>query len=716
MAEEILYVKANIDDINRKLDELDKRLDKTERKAGSVGDDLSGGMNKGAQATEKATTALKKQDTQTSSMIKGFKSLAGAIGIAFATRAIINFAKESVELAKKAEGIEKAFGKIDKAGLLQELRSATQGAVSDLELMQDAVSAKNLGVPIERLGVLFQFAAQRAAETGQSVSKLKTDIVTGLGTKSTDVLNNLGISAESVRKGLKGVSIQSASVKQLTESLADTLESQLDPAFNGSASSADKLSVIFDNVSLKVGKALLPAFDETTNILFEISNALLGVDFSDAFDPSQIEGFNAALTKVTGNLLLNNAAALKGVTTYAEFQREIEGLATANKLSSILLSESAEEITEFLEKQSKAYIVAGGNSKTYKDFIIAVQDRLKSLTETTDETTESQLGLIDSLKEQIKLQDDLLGKATTQIAINKIIDKRNDLEIQLNAILNQRKNLIDDGQDEDDTAAFFAREGAKLDKLKEVRKKEEDIADDAIEQARKDQEKIDQDAKDSSDFKINLANEEAEAQLQAANYMFGQLQSLFADNAEAAKTFAVFQSVINTFQAITKALAEAGPIAGPILAAGIGALGFANVAKIASTPVPQYFEGTDYLNLNGNKDGRDTIPIYANKGEAIIRTDRNAEAPGLAKSWNSGNLSKWVTDNLDRYITVDHVLPMIEKVQSEKRIFEGRMISGKGSTFSDGRIVSELKRSRKVNEAMIELLANQRVNYNPYRA
>ena len=57
----------------------------------------------------------------------------------------------------------------------------------------------------------------------------------------------------------------------------------------------------------------------------------------------------------------------------------------------------------------------------------------------------------------------------------------------------------------------------------------------------------------------------------------------------AEKASAIFQSIINTALAVTKAL-QAGP-AGPILAAIIGGLGAAQTAIIAGTPIPALAEG-----------------------------------------------------------------------------------------------------------------------------
>ena len=112
--------------------------------------------------------------------------------------------KGLIDLTKRAgmiQGVERAF---NRTGIsLEKLRKATRGTVTDFELMQKAVQAKNLGVPIEQLATLFKFASIRARETGESVDYLVNSIVTGIGRKSVLILDNLGISAAKVQENFK---------------------------------------------------------------------------------------------------------------------------------------------------------------------------------------------------------------------------------------------------------------------------------------------------------------------------------------------------------------------------------------------------------------------------------------------------------------------------------------------------------------------------------
>lgn len=78
-------------------------------------------------------------------------------------------------------------------------------------------------------------------------------------------------------------------------------------------------------------------------------------------------------------------------------------------------------------------------------------------------------------------------------------------------------------------------------------------------------------------------------------------EELERKQAERSKMLAVFQAVVSTAVAVVKAL-ELGPIAGPIMAAVIGALGAVQVATILATPVG--FENGGYIDVARAQDGK----------------------------------------------------------------------------------------------------------------
>lgn len=131
------------------------------------------------------------------------KVIGGMFAAAFSVAAIINFGKEIIGLASKVEGVETAFNRIASPDLLSDLRDATRGTVTDLELMQKAVQAKNFKIPLTNLATYFEFATKRAIQTGESVDSLVNSIITGIGRKSAPVMDNLGISSAELQEEIK---------------------------------------------------------------------------------------------------------------------------------------------------------------------------------------------------------------------------------------------------------------------------------------------------------------------------------------------------------------------------------------------------------------------------------------------------------------------------------------------------------------------------------
>lgn len=164
----------------------------------------------------------------------------------------VDWLKKAPEVAAKAEGITRAFTKLNSASLLTSLRKETKGLISDLVLMQSSVKADRFGIPINNLGKYLKFAQQRAQETGQSVDYLTESIINGLGRKSPLILDNLGISAARLKAEMKkGLDFTQATTKIVEEELKKQGDLSLT-----SADKATQASVKWDNAQLKVGNRL----------------------------------------------------------------------------------------------------------------------------------------------------------------------------------------------------------------------------------------------------------------------------------------------------------------------------------------------------------------------------------------------------------------------------------------------------------------------------
>jgi hypothetical protein len=111
--------------------------------------------------------------------------------------------QQSIELARQGEGVRLAFDRLNQPGLLDKLKEATHGTVSEVELMKAAIKFENFKLPLEDLGTYLAFAQQKAQDTGDSVDNMVTSIVNGLGRQSVQILDNLGISASEIRDRMK---------------------------------------------------------------------------------------------------------------------------------------------------------------------------------------------------------------------------------------------------------------------------------------------------------------------------------------------------------------------------------------------------------------------------------------------------------------------------------------------------------------------------------
>ncbi len=177
--------------------------------------------------------ALKQQSTGVTSLTSKFGGLFTAVQAVVGAAVIRQVASMTLELARlggNAEGIQRAFERAfpNSVIVLNELRAATHGTITDVELMQRTLQATNLGVGLKELPSLFEFAAVRAQQTGDSVDFLVDSIVRGIGRKSTLVLDNLGISAVRLKEQFHGVSLESLSVGEVTKGVSEIMREEME--------------------------------------------------------------------------------------------------------------------------------------------------------------------------------------------------------------------------------------------------------------------------------------------------------------------------------------------------------------------------------------------------------------------------------------------------------------------------------------------------------
>lgn len=197
-------------------------------------------------------------DQNTMSFFRGELMIRFAEWVGRAAAQIKDFVHEGLEMAESADGITHAFRKLDSPDLLDGLRRATKGTVSDIELMKAAVKAKDFHIPLEDLGKYLAFAQLKAQQTGQSLDYMVDSIVTGLGRKSPMILDNLGLSAAEINEKTKETG-------DFMKGVAQIVEKELAAAGKTYMSAADRAAQKTTNLANKqreLGEALLPIKEE----------------------------------------------------------------------------------------------------------------------------------------------------------------------------------------------------------------------------------------------------------------------------------------------------------------------------------------------------------------------------------------------------------------------------------------------------------------------
>ena len=181
--------------------------------------------------------------------------------------------KQGVEMAKAGEGIRVDFERLGNGQILDGLREATHGTVTDLELMKAAVKFNDFKLPIEELGTMLAFAQQKAKDTGQSVDYMVDSIVTGLGRKSLMILDNLGLSATEIKEKM-------AETGDMTKAVGAIIREQMQKAGDYVETAADRAAqanVDLQNKLEELGRKFLPVQEASNQLWTSMKIGILDI-------------------------------------------------------------------------------------------------------------------------------------------------------------------------------------------------------------------------------------------------------------------------------------------------------------------------------------------------------------------------------------------------------------------------------------------------------
>lgn len=382
---------------------------------------------------DKYTSSLKSNNNANSSSVSGVNSLANGFGNLYSAiklvigaaivKQFVNLTLEASELSGKVEGVERAFKRAfpNSALILDQLRKSTHNTITDFELMQRTLQATNLGVSVDKLGILFEFAAARAQQTGESVDYLVDSIVRGIGRKSVLVLDNLGLSATRLKEQFNGASLASQSVGDVTTAVAKIAQEELTKMGGYAETSATKVGILSAAWS-KLGQGISQLvtqdgglIDFFTGYVKQIGNLIeaqnKGITVSELFRQQQVQ-----------------EAAITGINIIK--QKEF----TDNKENNLKVTKEiiAEKTHELLQLQEEGKILDGNFELERKKKVLDLDARIETLNK-IQTSIDLNKNNRDILIEQIKL---LKGEAAAIIGVKKeeveelgiIAKKREEIE------------------------------------------------------------------------------------------------------------------------------------------------------------------------------------------------------------------------------------------------------------------------------------------------
>jgi hypothetical protein len=394
------------------------------------------------EKTEKEINGLNGKLKTTGNEMSGLGSMAKKVGgmlvAAFAVDRIIEFGKEVVMLAAKTEGVERAFKRIGSPQLLQGLRDATRGTVSDLTLMTTAVQASNFKIPLEELATYLKFATQRANETGKSVDYMVESILTGVGRGSIDVWDNLGFSLGEVRQHLNGVAVESLSVGERAKLMSKLVNAELVKMGDQADTTADKIAQLgtsWENLKTQIGGTII---DQLSDLELQFNET--GVELGKLNE--DLEGFNII------SFLMNNALKALASPLVALNELILKAAKAANLIKEgfITLKDEAMEAAYRLTLSNEELIEFWKLSETARKIVVQQAFGLKDYADFTDDATRAtaefnkQVAAIELSNDEV--ENNIRNVAFLEAAIKALKDERSRDATTRERILSINKELI----------------------------------------------------------------------------------------------------------------------------------------------------------------------------------------------------------------------------------------------------------------------------------
>jgi hypothetical protein len=256
-------------------------------------------------------------------------TLGGAIVFKEALEGVINLGK----LGGEVENVTNAFQRIEgSSALMNQLKTATKGGITELELMRNVLIGIDLGATNDQLITFSRFARFESVRKGRDELEMLQNIMSGVLRGSTELLDNFGISLTELNKRIEQMATESGkSITKLSDverrqlavaAATKIMKERLDDLGDIPVTNAEKInqaSVAWENLSNKMGTAFSPI---VANAAGGISNYLEKIN--QHIDVLKNQGFgdlSALLIAIDASADIKGESLLKGLYSPRSFPK-----------------------------------------------------------------------------------------------------------------------------------------------------------------------------------------------------------------------------------------------------------------------------------------------------------------------------------------------------------------------------------------------------------
>ena len=514
---------------------------------------------------------------------------------------IVKIKTEVGDSVEQIQGVEKGFEGVEKQQ--KKATTATFGMTGAVKMLGLALKAAGIGLVIGAL-------------VGLSSAFMKNQKIADLFNQGLEILNltfgSLVNTYINVVEGFLTAANAAGFFESRISNVTNIISTQLNMAMN-TFNLAMQAATLLWNMSpfgdganiediknlgkeiIKFGgdqKALIE--DQVENIETFIDDTELAIDIMTTVLGEQTEGLITLFTDSENNIIKVSAALVQLTNEVKLAEAEQRRLQLTNQKDAEIQRQIRDDVSKTIDARIEANTELGRILKEQGETEKANAQLAVNLAQLRFDQDEDNIDLQVALKnaktELIDIEERIIGQQSEQ--------RVNETSLQDERIANaQELSAIGKTALEESLNAIDIEEQKRKQLAERTISDEEEleatllnIKNDAAQKKKKinDDVKLASDKAKVDELKLTMATEKAKRDI-VANTM-GSISKLIGENTAAGKALAVGQTLINTYSAAAAALAPppigAGPIFGPIAAAGAIASGLANVKSIIATELP----------------------------------------------------------------------------------------------------------------------------------